>query len=363
MSKAEELLSGLATSLMADISANIETEEHIVIGTDRHVTVPEPLKRIAVQMDHNIETVTFDCPRYWDKHDMSQMVVYINYMRKDGNPGSYIADNVVVDETDDTIMHFDWTISRNVTEVKGALSFLVCIKKVDEEGMEQNHWNSELCEDMYVSEGLECVEPLSELYPDIYTQLLQRMDENEEISGTFADKAESYAVGTDGRVREGDATDNAKYYAEDAKRSAEASINMENESLMYMEATTKNAEIAAELVRAATDMIESGALAGPTGIQGPQGEKGEQGETGPQGPQGIQGERGIQGETGPQGPQGIQGEKGDPGESGIYTQMAGFFTLAVDTDGNLYALSDENNVPTFEYDSETGDLYYVTEVE
>ena len=54
-------------------------EEHIKIGLDRHITVPESLKRIAVQYDHNVETVTFDCPRYWDGHDMSKMTVYINY--------------------------------------------------------------------------------------------------------------------------------------------------------------------------------------------------------------------------------------------------------------------------------------------
>ena len=48
-------------------------EPHIVIGYDRVVTVPDQLKRLAVQYDHDIETVTFDCPRYWGKHDMSQM--------------------------------------------------------------------------------------------------------------------------------------------------------------------------------------------------------------------------------------------------------------------------------------------------
>lgn len=41
-------------------------EAHIVINSDRSVSVPDELKNIAVQYDHNIETVTFDCPRYWD---------------------------------------------------------------------------------------------------------------------------------------------------------------------------------------------------------------------------------------------------------------------------------------------------------
>ena len=56
------------------------SEEHIIIGRDRYITVPEGLKRIAVQYDHNVETVTFDCPRYWDEHDLSTMNIYINYI-------------------------------------------------------------------------------------------------------------------------------------------------------------------------------------------------------------------------------------------------------------------------------------------
>lgn len=156
------------------------------------------------------------------------------------------------------------------------------------------------------------------------------------------------------------------------------------------------------------DGVDTGFLSkgdkGDQGVQGPQGEKGEQGEVGPQGPQGekgdqgIQGEqgvRGIQGETGPQGlqgekgeqgPQGIQGvqgvqgekgpkgDKGDTGpqgevgpqgpqgESGVIAPVSGFLTLSVDADGNLYAhTSAEGDAPAFEYDGNTGDLYYVTE--
>ena len=178
MSQAEELLN----SLSAGDTTETAIEGHIVIGNDRFITVPEELKRIGVQYDHNIETVTFDCPRYWDGLDMSQMVVYINYMLPDRTKNCYIADNVTADDTDDTIMHFDWTISRNVTQVKGAIFFLVCIKKTDENGDEVNHWNSELCKDIYISEGLECGEPIAEAYPDIITSLLERMDAVENIT-------------------------------------------------------------------------------------------------------------------------------------------------------------------------------------
>lgn len=159
-----------------------ETQRHIVINDERFITVPEKLKRIAVQHDHNVQTVIFDCPRFWDGLDMSKMKVYVNYLRADGVPGAYIADCVEVDETDDNIMHFAWTITENASAVKGTLEILVCIKKTDISGNMTNHWNSELNKEMYVSEGLECVETILNNYPDIVTQLLTRMDTVEAIA-------------------------------------------------------------------------------------------------------------------------------------------------------------------------------------
>ena len=168
MSQAEELL----TSLNAAELLSVESEEpHIVIDDNRIITVPDKLKRLAVQYDHDIETVTFDCPRYWDDLDMSQMKIYINYLRSDTYTGTYKAQNITVDETDDTIMHFTWTVSKNVSLIFGKIVFLVCVRKNDESGNEVNHWNSELCKDCYVSEGLEVDgEELKELYPDIIDQ-------------------------------------------------------------------------------------------------------------------------------------------------------------------------------------------------
>lgn len=180
MSQAETLLSSLdesdPTLYAATTSEVAETEEHIIVGADRFITVPDSLKRIAVQYDHDIETVTFDCPRYWDGKDMSEMRVYINYLRPDGVKGKYIPDTITVDTENSNIMHFDWTIRREVTEYNGTIVFLVCVKKTDEEGNISIHWNTELNKDLYVSEGMECDEEILEKYPDIINQLLDRQE-------------------------------------------------------------------------------------------------------------------------------------------------------------------------------------------
>lgn len=104
---------------------------------------------------------------------------------------------------------------------------------------------------------------------------------------------------------------------------------------------------------------------GATGATGPQGPKGEtgatgatgaKGATGPTGPQGVKGE---QGERGPQGIQGPKGEKGERGDSGITVPLSGFFSLTVDSDGNLWShVADGAAAPPLSYDPSTGELYY-----
>lgn len=179
MSQTEKLLRTLSTSGMLTPS-----EDHFVIGKDRNITVPNSMKRLAVQNDHDVEVVTFDCPRFWDGQDMSKMTIYINYIRADRKTGIYRAENVIVDKHLVDVMHFTWTISRNVSEAPGKIAFQICIKKVDGRGIEVTHWNSEVYKDCFVSESLNCSnEYVAELLPDIieqwYKELMAMCDSGE----------------------------------------------------------------------------------------------------------------------------------------------------------------------------------------
>ena len=226
MSKADELLNSLSEDDISLQLANPETEPHVIIGEDRIISVPKELQRIAVQYDHDVETVTFDCPRYWDDLDMSKLNIYINYMRKARYIGCYKATDITVDATDSNIMHFNWKISRNVSEVVGELKFLVCIKKSDAEGYEVNHWNSELNTEMHISPGLEAEESIFDAYPDIISQwedevnavkqiLLNARDSGELDGATFTpsvDEAGNLSW-TNDKGRENPATVNVKGYS------------------------------------------------------------------------------------------------------------------------------------------------------
>lgn len=111
------------------------------------------------------------------------------------------------------------------------------------------------------------------------------------------------------------------------------------------DASAKNA---ADITDEVQRRLDAGELTGPRGPEGPQGERGEQGLMGPAGPQGEKGEKG---DTGPQ------------GSSGVTAPSAGMFSLYLEPEtGNLYAeYPDGEAPPSFEYDTETGNLYYVTD--
>lgn len=177
MSQAEDLLNSLTEDEVVAYSVDTATEPHIVINADRTVTVPEVLKHIAVQGDHNIETVTFDCPRYWDGHDLSKMNVRVVFQRPDGHREPHLVENLRVDEIDTTTIHFDWTISGNVTLVRGNISFTVCAKLADVEGIVEREWHTRLNQDLIVDEGMDCSgDEIIEQNPDILESILVRLD-------------------------------------------------------------------------------------------------------------------------------------------------------------------------------------------
>ena len=80
---------------------------------------------------------------------------------------------------------------------------------------------------------------------------------------------------------------------------------------------------------------------GDTGEQGPPGEKGEKGDTGEQG---LPGEKGEKGDTGAQGPPGEKGEKGDAGADGFSPTV----TVEQTETGATITVTDKNGTTSAE---------------
>lgn len=148
---------------------------------------------------------------------------------------------------------------------------------------------------------------------------------------------------------------------ESGEYEAGAELQAQNAEL-YKEQTKSFRDEADLLLSDIKTKLETGVYNGAQGIQGEPGEKGETGPKGDKGDKGDTGEIGPKGDKGDTGETGPKGDKGDKGESGITAPLSGFFTLAVDADGNLYSYSNDSITPNFEYDATTGNLYILQEV-
>ena len=155
----------------------------------------------------------------------------------------------------------------------------------------------------------------------------------EENAAASATEAESWAVGGTG-TREGEDTNNAKYWSARAQDAAGGGVTSFNNRTGAVKPA--KGDYTASLVtftdgQTFQEKYESGELTGPAGADGapgspgPAGAPGEQGPSGPAGPMGPQGPKGdpgeagadgAQGPQGPEGPAGPTGPKGDPGQDG-----------------------------------------------
>ena len=163
--------------------------------------------------------------------------------------------------------------------------------------------------------------------------------ESEASAESSATLSESWAVGGTG-TREGEDTDNSKYYAGEAER-------FRDEAQKIKDSTEIQYDVDGD--RVGFKRADEDAFTYTDHLTGPQGPKGEQGATGATGP------------MGPQGVQGPPGEKGDPGDNGVISKIdLGFFAMVIKSDGNLYIVTNENQEPPPFSINENGDLIYST---
>lgn len=172
MSLAENLLQTLSTDNYNLYSA--ENEPHIIVGKDRIISVPNQLKRIAVENDKNIETVTFDCVRHWDEYDLSTFAIYIAYVLPNGKEGTYIPTIVAINEDN---FSFTWTLGSEITRHKGSLSISIIAQKTDDSGNLLQQWSSFVNNELSILDGLEVGQIIEDdTTTNVTSQILQQID-------------------------------------------------------------------------------------------------------------------------------------------------------------------------------------------
>lgn len=175
MSLAENLLNSLGETR----TASPEQEPHIIVGADRFIKVPDQLKKIAVTNDKDIETVHFDCVRYWDGYDLSTFAIYLNIALPNGEAITYIPKNIT---TSGNFYHFDWVVDGNVTKKSGTIGLgVTAIKtKTNENGdiVTDKRWSSFPNTDMSIVKGVDINNvPSEEESSDVIAQLSAILEE------------------------------------------------------------------------------------------------------------------------------------------------------------------------------------------
>lgn len=168
-------------------------------------------------------------------------------------------------------------------------------------------------------------------------------EKGEDVRGSMISLAEKVNAETEQNTVDADA---AAKKANAASDRAEKSADEADEAARNANNAASNADNVREDI---VNRLQAGEFKGDKGDQGEKGEKGDKGD------------KGETGQQGPQGPQGAKGDTGPQGASGVVAPASGMFSLYLDPNtGNLYAdYPDAENPPVFDYDAETGNLYYV----
>ena len=186
----------LEAEILADLEENPDAytapvNDVITIDPEtKTINLPSSEVLFGTEEEHGVERKYFKCPRIvGDNIDLFTHQIYISYMAvKDKNatfipnsiPQSYWCDDVALDETGNYIT-FSWLLSGNVLASRGFVGFAVIAKSVEGEIL-KTRWKTAPAVGTVLMTLPDAGEGIAELYPDIITQLLDRMDAVEEIA-------------------------------------------------------------------------------------------------------------------------------------------------------------------------------------
>lgn len=143
--------------------------------TTRAIKNESSRKTVLIQHDHNSERFTFELPRMIEGHDMSLCdKVEVHYLNidsatKEHKSGKYEVTDLQIAPDNEEKVICSWLISNNATSLCGSLNFLVrfCCT---ENTFIRYAWNTAICKDISVGNGIDASSMFEEEYVDIIEQ-------------------------------------------------------------------------------------------------------------------------------------------------------------------------------------------------
>ena len=179
MSQAEELLATMSEELPSHEHAVVDVDKYFVIDPDTRAmsTVDDGYSEdqpiVIMQFDHNSEKFTFEVPRYVEGHDMLlcdvAKVHYNNVDNESGyeNQGVHDMYDIQINPNDKDTIICTWLISRDATQLAGALGFLVQYLCHDDDGAVVYEWHTDVYTNVVVNEGRNYGEASVSGYSDV----------------------------------------------------------------------------------------------------------------------------------------------------------------------------------------------------
>lgn len=120
-------------------SSDSLTRQHLVIDNDLR-TIKTPTKFIlGVFNDKDVHEVLFTMPRFYNEVDLADFSIRVNYINAAGNENNYFVETETIG---DEVIEFSWVTSRGVFEVEGVVQFSVCLRKVNEDDVITQEFNT-----------------------------------------------------------------------------------------------------------------------------------------------------------------------------------------------------------------------------
>lgn len=143
MATANELLAMVADS---------GVDKTLIIDNDlRTIIIPKSVANLGTEADKDVHRLQFQMPRYLGDIDLSELNIRINYMNANKQGDIYVViDKKVLSST----ITFSWLVGAHALMYKGAVKFIVCLKKSDSEGNVLKEFNTTVAT-LPVLEGLE----------------------------------------------------------------------------------------------------------------------------------------------------------------------------------------------------------------
>lgn len=149
-----------------------DDEKRFIINTvTKTVSFPEKDRPVLIQHDHNSEHITFECDRFVEGHDFmlcDKVEVHYNNVgpRNRSVKGVYPVEDLRIADSDKNKVVFTWIPSLNATTYAGPLLFVITFSCTNN-GDITYRWNTNICKDLVVGEGIDNGEAVEQNYADV----------------------------------------------------------------------------------------------------------------------------------------------------------------------------------------------------